>query len=182
MYIHNYKIFLEKFIHNYPFTESNTTNTINLAFDSEFKNIIYDKPTKENIAYLNKLLRKDIKSKFITLYHGTHPNNNIMDDGILVTTKKRRNSMQSESGYTYFSIFPDMAKTFGNVGNGINNAVVYEVTIPLFEIKPDKDQIKNVMIHSEINLHFDLGTSILYGHGVRVKGDIPPYMIKKYDI
>lgn len=181
MNILNYDKFLEMYIHNYPFTEANDNNTINLAFDKEFKDIIYTEPSKESIQFLNKFLKKDSKNKFIKLYHGTHPDNNILEDGLLVTTAKRRKSYQSESGYTYFSIFPDMAKTFGNIGNGISNAIVYEVTIPLFEIKPDKDQIVNVIQNSNKDLKFDLGTSALYGHGFRVKGDIPPYMIRVYE-
>ena len=181
MRILKYNIFLEKYIHNYPFTESSDSNTINLAHDDEFKSIIYSEPTQGNIDYLNKLLKRDSKNRFIKVYHGTHPNNNILDEGILRTTTKRRNSYQSESGYTYFSIFPSMAKQFGDVGYGISNAVVYEVTLPLYEIRPDDDQIRNVNHYKGTNLKSDLGTSILYGHGIRVKGDIPPYMIKKYE-
>lgn len=67
-----------------------------------------------------------------------------------------------------------------DMGYGINNAVVYECLIPIVYIKPDLDQLRNVRHFGEIEVGNTIGDSIVYGHGVRVKGDIPPYMIKKF--
>lgn len=178
-------IISEAFLDYYPFTEPTDSNTINLAKDAEFKSIIYSEPTKENIAFLNKLLspnNKKNRERFITLYHGTSPNIDVLSEGLLATSGSRKKSLQSSEGYVYLSIYPSMAKTFGNLAYGINNSVVYEVKVPIYLCRVDKDQLRNKRQFSNLDIEENIGSSILYGSGVCVKGSIPPYWIKKYDI
>lgn len=143
----------------------------------------YLSETKENADYITKFLRRSGKTRFqpsclIKVYHGTSPDLPILEDGLKTTKSKTTHSFQSTFGYTYFSIYPSMAKLFGDVGWGINNSVVYECLIPICEIEPDKDQLANIRRYSELEVDDTIGNSIIYGHGIRVKGDIPPYMIK----
>ena len=139
--------------------------------------IFYMKTQKNLLKKFNKLL-KDSKFKKIRLFHGTSPNINILDDGLLVTKLKTKKSIQSETGYVYLSIYPDSAKTFGNISYGITKSIVYEIIVPIIYLKVDKDQLFNVNFHGN-NVPESLGDSAIYGHGFRIKGDIPPYMISK---
>jgi hypothetical protein len=141
--------------------------------------------TKENADYITKFLRNSGKSRYqpsclIKVYHGTNPKLTILKDGLKTTKIKTAHTNQSTLGYTYFSIYPSSAKAFGDMGWGINNSVVYECLIPICEIEPDKDQLKFCHMYSsdDEEIGDSIGDSIVYGHGIRVKGDIPPYMIK----
>ncbi len=109
-----------------------------------------------------------------------------MEEGLKATSNKTKKSLQSEVGYVYLSIYPESAKMFGDLSNGIKNAVVYEIDIPIKYLKPDKDQLFNkkrsqieYKQDNDIHIGETLGDSAIFGHGFRVKGDIPPYMIKK---
>lgn len=177
--ITNYTQFYEavNYLHYLPYND--TSNEINLAKDDEFKDIIYAEPTEKNIDILNKFLRAN-KRKIIVMYHGTSPEHDILNNGLFTTKERTKRSRQSQPGFVYLSIYPDMAKTFGNLGYGISNAVVYEVRVPIEFLKPDLDQIHNVRQFGGINCGSTLADSILYGHGARVKGNLPPYMITKY--
>ena len=145
----------------------------------DMRDYIYSE-SDDNVKAVNIILRKN-KDGLIKVYHGTHPNHKIIEEGLKTTKMKTKRSLQSEVGYTYFSIYPSMAKTFAEMGYNITNAVVYEVLLPISEIKPDKDQLRNKRLYGGYDIGESLGESIVYGHGVRVKGDIPPYMIKIYE-
>lgn len=162
---------------NYNY-DTDKSKVIDLINDDKYHDIIFSEPTDDNIKKLNKIL-KDNKNSLIRLYHGTSPKHDILKQGILTTKAKTKRSMQSEVGYVYLSIYPDTAKTFGNFGYAITDASVYEVLVPIKDIKPDKDQLKNKRMFGEMEVGDTLADSILYGSGVRVKGDIPPYMITK---
>ena len=100
-----------------------------------------------------------------------------MEEGLKRTTNKTKKSLQSEPGYVYLSIYPESAKLFGNLAYGINDAQVYEIHVPIIHLKADSDQLYNMN-----HMGKSLGDSAIYGNGFRVKGDIPPYMISKYDL
>jgi hypothetical protein len=167
----------EEFI-NEGFVHSGLS-TLDSIIDLRDYDFLYD-ASKESVKNVNKLLR-DSKFMKIRLFHGTSPNINILDDGLLVTKNKTKKSIQSEVGYTYLSIYPDSAKTFGNIAYGITNSIVYEIVVPIIHLKCDKDQIFNVNLYGDKNANETLGDSAIYGHGFRIKGDIPPYMISKTD-
>ena len=63
----------------------------------------------------------------------------------------------------------------------IMKAVVYEVVVPGHAILADKDQLNNQRA-AGINVGDSVAESIVYGGGVRVKGKIDPWQIKKYSI
>ena len=175
-YLINYNDFLnEGYVHHGWSTDKN--KIIDPLVD--LKNYVYSE-NDDNVKAINKILRNN-KNGLIKLYHGTHPENNIIEEGIKTTKMRTKRSLQSSVGFTYFSIYPSMAKTFGDMGYGINNAVVYECLIPINEIKPDLDQLYNKKLYAGLDTGKSIGDSIVYGHGVRVKGDIPPYMIMKYN-
>jgi len=175
-----YLLLFEKFI-NSPYITSNS-NVIDPLIDFNDHLIQNDKNVQYITNYLNRhgyLKSRRYNDSLIKLYHGTSPKIPILEQGIKTTKRSTSHSFQVENGYTYFSIYPDMSKTFGDIGFGINNSVIYECLIPVSKIKPDKDQLINCKIHNP-DVGNSIGDSIIYGHGVRVKGDIPPYMIKIY--
>jgi hypothetical protein len=175
--------FLE-FSHNesfiqYDFT-TDTKKVFNLLKDKQFKDIFYSNPTSENVKFLNEFFKSN-KNKLIRLYHGTSPKLPILKDGLLRTSFKTKKSLQSQPGFVYLSIFPTSAKQFGDLAYGINNAAtVYQIDVPIEYLKPDKDQLYNIRAAGNVNVGETLGDSAIYGHGFRVAGDIPPYMIKIY--
>jgi len=103
-----------------------------------------------------------------------------MDQGIKRTKNSTKRSLQSETGYVYLSVYPNMAKTFGEVGYAGKKACVYQVFVKIKDLKPDHDQLRNKRYWSkDPSIGNRLIDSLLYGHGARVKRDILPYEIKK---
>lgn len=176
----NFKNFIlenKEYIHK-NFTHSD--NIIDPLEDGLLKDYLY--PSFMNITdkdrkILNSYLKRN-KQNSIVLYHGTSPRNNILSDGLLKTTTKRRLSYQSTSGFVYLAIFPDMAKMYSDVGYGISNSVVYKVIVPIEYIKPDTDNLYNKRMYSPtLDVQDTLADSLFYANTFKVKGNIPPYMI-----
>ena len=57
-----------------------------------------------------------------------------MSQGILKTTSRRRNSAQSTSGFVYLSLYPDSARTFGELAYPRQDVLVYSVDIKIKEV------------------------------------------------
>ena len=150
---------------------------IDFAHDPEWKELIYSTPTAETIKELNKWF-KDNPTTLVRMYHGTSAEFDIGSQGLLPTSVNRRNSYQSGSGYVYLSIYPSSAQMFGELAYPQREIVVYQVDIPVYMLVPDKDQLNNKRQY-EPELKDSLADSILYGHGARVKGKIPPYFITR---
>jgi len=172
------KEFIDKFLHK---GFQHTNNIIEPLKDDYLKSFLYSYDIDDDI-------RKDINSYFkkhkldsIVLYHGTHPRNNILEEGLLKTTTKRRLSYQSTSGFVYLSIFPDKAKMYSDIGYGISNSIIYKITIPIEYIKPDLDNLYNKTIVG-YDVKETLADSLIFTHTFRVAGNIPPYMIEEYKI
>ena len=146
----------------------------------EFPDLFHGNETPEGIKNLEKFLKQHINENII-LYHGTSSEFDIENQGLLPTSMKRRNSMQSGSGFVYLSLFPNMAKTFAEIAFPRKDIQVYEVIVPIEDLKPDKDQLFNKRVYgSNFDLKDSLVDSLVYGHGARLKGKIEPYMIRKY--
>lgn len=176
-----YKTFESFLNHKYaPVARSFDIETINLLETDIYKRIIKkgeSNVTDEDIKELNKFL-KDNKYKALKLYHGTSADIDIENEGLLKTKEGTKKSMQSETGYVYLSMFKDMAKTFGDIAYPRKNIIVYEVHVQIISLMPDKDQLRNKRAFGQTNTGDSLAESIIFGNGVRVKSDIPPYMIK----
>lgn len=176
-----YKKF-EAYVHsNYNVDMSNPIDLL-----KDYPDFFYSDPTPEMLKEFNKIINPH-KNQYqpnirpVKLYHGTSANINILKDGLLTTKVKTKKSFQSQTGYVYLSIFPDMAKTFGDIAYPYDDIVVYEVIVPIYLLQADKDQLYNQRLHAGRNVGDSLAESALYGHGFRVKGDIPPYMISVYE-
>lgn len=130
------------------------------------------------VSEFNRWLRRH-KEDYVRLYHGTSSKHDILGQGILKTTKRRRNSVQSESGFVYLSVYPNMAKTFSEIGNPYDEASVYSVVIKIKELKPDTDQLRNKRLWDKdfLEMGNTLADSLIYGSGARVKRNIEPYEI-----
>ena len=142
-------------------------------------NYIESKEYKE----LSKFLREN-KNGFIRMYHGTGKSVPILgleDRGLLKTTNRTKKSFQSETGYVYLSVYPESAKTFGEICYPYDKpAIIYEVVIPVSELRPDTDQLRNARQFGNKKVGDTLVESLVIGHGARVKGHIPKYMINIY--
>lgn len=136
-------------------------------------------PNEKTVKAFNKWL-KEHENDYIRLYHGTSSKNDesIEKEGIRVTTKSRRKSYQSQSGYVYLSRYPTMAKTFGEMNNAYYNTSVYACDIKIKELKSDTDQLRNKRLYG-INCGDSLAESLIIGSGVRIKRDIQPYEFSK---
>ena len=147
----------------------------------ELDSIFYsDSPTKEAIKYLKKILND--KESYVLMYHGTSSEYDIESEGLKRTKLGTKKSIQSETGFVYLSVYPDMAKQFGQMAYPREQVNVYQVFVKIKYLKPDKDQLRNKRLYSDISVSDTLYNSIVYGRGARVKRDILPYEIKKFKI
>lgn len=181
--IYNYNDFVnEKYLHYIDDKRAirgvDTSKILNLVDDKETRDMFFKDPSEEDVIFLNKYL-KDNKYNMIELYHGTSSDNNILEDGLLTTTNKTRRSNAVTTGFVYLSVYKDSAKKFAELGYSKGDISIYKVTIPVYFLQPDLDQIKSARIYKKEEIGDTLGDSALYGHAFRVKGDIPPYMITK---
>lgn len=176
----NYSEFIDKLL-----KEAFGSETINLATDPRFHNLIYGSPTPKEIKSFQSQLniwKTDIYNpKIFKLYHGTSAEHNISDEGLKRTSNSRKKSFQSQPGFVYLSIFPNSAHQFGKMSYPNSKIVVYEVELPVYRLLPDKDQLRNQRLFADRDVKDDLAHSIIFGLGVRVKGDLQPYEVKIYN-
>ena len=148
----------------------------------ELTELVYSSAiSQENVKKVNKFLKKN-KGNTINLYHGTSSDIDLENEGILTTKNRTKKSYQSEPGYVYLSFYKDSAKLFGDIAYPNSDTKVVEVEIPISKLSPDKDQLYNKRMNSNNKIGEDLGSSLIYGNGFRVKGNIPPYMIKNVEV
>lgn len=139
-------------------------------------------PTKEKVDAFNQWVKahKDVyANKFVKMYHSTDPSLPIESEGLKPTSTTRRRSYQSESGFIYLANTPERAHAFGMMGNG-GRCTVYEVVVLIRKLLPDKDQIINQRSVGK-SLGDTLGDSVIFGGGLRIKGALEPWQVRKFD-
>lgn len=148
------------------------------------KQDVNNEDTKKTVQQLNLWIKNNcniyLPTKVI-LYHGTSSEHDIENEGIRRTTKKTKKSLQSEPGYVYLSLYPEMARTFGEFAYPMKDVSVYAVEVPLYSLLPDKDQLRNKRSWSDgemDKLGNSLAESLFFGQGARIKGDIEPYAVR----
>ena len=153
---------------------------INLR-ENPYTSIIYNEEAtqKERLAF-NKWLRQH-REDYVRLYHGTDADIPIMKDGLKRTTTRTKKSMQSAPGFVYLSIYPQSARTFGELAYPRKQVTVYAVDIKIKELLPDKDQLYNKRLYGQFDVDDTLADSLIFGHGARVKRNILPYELSKTD-
>lgn len=125
---------------------------------------------------------KQNKDKVLRTYHATSAEHDILKQGLLTTCRKRAKSLQSGYGYVYVSYDPMRAKTFGEFAYPNKTIKIYAVEIPISELKPDKDQLKNKRLWgNNPDIGETLADSLLYGGGFRIKRKIEPYELSEYN-
>jgi hypothetical protein len=157
----------------------------NFNKDEQFHKFFYSEDyTPKDLKEFKQILSRNRGEDYVILYHGTDAENPIMEEGLKRTTKKTKKSLQSQTGFVYLSIFPSMAKKFGEIGYPYAKEIkVYEVFIHFKDLVPDTDQLKNKRLWGENNsIGNSLADSFIYGHGARTKKDIPVYKIKEFKI
>lgn len=119
------------------------------------------------------------RDKNCILYHGTAEEIPILEQGLKKTSNRNKKSLQSQSGYVYLSTYPSHARMFGEMAYPSKKVVVYQVTISLYELRPDKDQLRNKRLFGGVTIiKEDLATSLAVGHAARVKRNIWPFEIR----
>jgi hypothetical protein len=154
--------------------------------DENFHHLFYGEDfTEKEFKEFKKLLRYNKGEDYLLLYHGTACEIPIKDEGLKRTKKSTKKSLQSQPGYVYLSVFPNMAKKFGELAYPGKDICVYQVFIKIKYLKPDMDQLYNKRMWGDgkyDNLGKDLATSLIYGHGARANRDILPYELQKYNV
>ena len=145
--------------------------------------IFYDVINNENIKSLKNQLQSHsniYEMNYAILYHGTSRKNPVLEQGLLPTSNNRKKSLQSTNGYVYLSIFPSMAKNFGEIAYPNQDISVYEVKVLMKNLIADTDQLRNKRMWGNVVCGNSLAESLLIGHGARVKGKIDLWQIKEY--
>lgn len=163
----------------YTELDINRDHVVDFSQADEWHDVIYkSNPDPQRVKDLERWL-KDSPTTLIRMYHGTGEEFDIEHQGLLPTTSRRRNSYQSGSGYVYLSIYPGMAEDFARMAFPTKPRALYQVEVPVYMLLPDKDQLANQRHYAERSVGNSLAESIIFGHGARVKGKIPPYFIKR---
>jgi hypothetical protein len=140
--------------------------------------------TKESIKNINRWVKfhSDIyKMEKVILYHGTSSKNDIEKEGIKKTTLKTKKSLQSAVGFVCLSLYPNMAKTFGDLAYPYDDIRVYAVEVLVKDLLADHDQLFNKRMwddENSKNIGKTIGDSLVYGSGCRVKSKIEPYQVR----
>jgi hypothetical protein len=154
-------------------------------FKVDWHDLFYGSPDPEcnRVHEFARWLRNN-KQTELMLFHGTAAKHPVMEKGLLPTSRRRRCSCQSQSGYVYLSVFPGEAKTFGQFGYPGQSTVVYAVKVTVGQLRPDRDQLSNKRLWDVRypNLRNCLEHSLVFGYGARVKGKIAPYRLTKIDV
>lgn len=125
----------------------------------------------EAVLRLARWLRAN-PNGWVRLYHGTAASVPVETQGLLPTSTRRRNSLQSRSGYVSFSIFPGHAEMFALLAFPQRSVTVYGVDLRVHELVPDLDQLRNQRAWAERSVRPTLAHSLAYGHGAQVKGAV----------
>ena len=141
------------------------------------KYMFNDEPTEKDIKMMNRWLAQH-RNEYVRLYHGTSVRVPVKDEGLLRTNNRRKRSYQSQMGFVYLSVYPQTARTFGEMAYPQDAVVVYAVDVKIKELMPDKDQLRNKRLWGrDEHIGDTLADSLIIGHGARVKRDIRPYEI-----
>lgn len=133
--------------------------------------VIAQAPTPETVARLDRWLRLN-PDAWVRLYHGTDARLPVLTEGLLPTSQRRRNSLQSRSGYVSFSLFAAHAELFARLAYPQRAVTVYGVDLRVGELVPDLDQLRNQRQWAERAVKPTLAHSLAYGHGAQVKGAV----------
>lgn len=129
------------------------------------------------LTQVNRYLKtgKDIYTpKYMILFHGTSGRNveSIEANGLLTTTNKMRNSLQSTNGYVYLAPMYNYAYDFGRFVNP-NDVAVFAVLCKVNQLSIDTEQIKNKRVFkADVDIKETLADSLWFGHSVRVHSRI----------
>jgi len=125
----------------------------------------------EAVLHLARWLRAN-PDGWLRLYHGTAAHVPVETQGLLPTSTRRRNSLQSRNGYVSFSIFPGHAEMFALLAFPRRSGTVCGVDLRDRELVPDLDQLRNQRAWAERSVKPTLAHGLAYGHGAQVRGAV----------
>lgn len=151
---------------------------VDFSKDEAWNDIAYGEAKPEAVTRLKKWL-KDNPDTVVRMYHGTNASIPVETEGLKPTSAKTAKSLQSRHGVVSLSIYPGMAKQFGEMVYPGKEIAIYAVDVPVSRLLPDADQLKNMRYWGEKKgLGNSLAESIAYGHGAQLKGKIPQYPLR----
>ncbi len=139
---------------------------------------------RNDIGALNRWLKEHsckYKNEHVIMYHGTSAEHDIVNQGLQKTRAKTKKSLQSQIGYVCLSLYPESARTFGELAYPSKEISVYAVKVPLRELAIDSDQLHNKRMwgdYKDGEIKRTLADSLVYGSGARIKRDIQPYEVR----
>jgi hypothetical protein len=139
--------------------------------DNSLAEVATGEASPEAVLRLARWLRAN-PDGWVRLYHGTAAPVPGANQGLFPTSTRRRNSLQSRSGYVSFSIFPGHAKMFALLAFPRRSVTVYGVDLRVRELVPDLDQLRNQRAWAERCVKPTLAHGLAYGHGPQVKGAV----------
>lgn len=150
---------------------------LDFSVDPAWHDVFYDEPSEKRVRGLNTFLQAH-PAQVVRLYHGTGASVPVLVKGLLPTSEGRRRSLQSAPGYVYLSVYPGMARTFGEMGYPGEAVAVYAVDIPVNQLRADLDQLRNQRLWAQRKVGDTLAESLAFGRGARVRGKISPDRIR----
>ena len=139
--------------------------------DNPLSEVATGEASPEAVLRLARWLRAN-PDGWVRLYHDTAAHVPVENQGLLPTSTRRRNSLQSRSGYFSFSIFPGHAEMFALLAFPRRSVTVYGVDLRVGERVPDLDQLRNQRAWAERCVKPTLAHSLAYGHSAQVKGAV----------
>lgn len=167
-----------------PATTGGPDDPYDFSADPAFHHLFYGQPQPQDMADFARWLRER-PNAFVRLFHGTAAANPVLQQGLLPTTARRRNSYQSTSGFVCASVYPGHARQFGAMAalnrggdEGGFRVAVYPVVLTVRRLCADLDQLRNVRMGG-IDCGNSLAESLVRGHGARVRGVIEPGALRR---
>jgi hypothetical protein len=162
-----------------PAGTKTASGVVDFSQDAAFHHLFYRDPTPEEVGQFAKWLGTN-RDTVVRLYHGTAAEHDVVGKGLLPTSRTRRRSYQSTSGYVYLSVYPGMAKSFASMGYPGQEHKVYAVELPIRTLLADADQLRNARMWGGREVGNSLAESLAYGHGARVRGAVLPQFIREH--
>ena len=142
-----------------------------IEFENPLAEVAKGEASPEAVLRLARWLRCN-PDGWLRLYHGTAASVPVTSEGLLPTSTRRRNSLQSRTGYVSFTIYPGPAEMFAVIAFPQRAVTVYGIDLRVRELVPDMDQLRNQRVWAGRCVRPTLAHSLAYGHGAQVRGTV----------
>lgn len=144
--------------------------------ETDWPDLFFDSPDPncQRMTDFRRWLR-DNQNLELVLYHGTSAEFPVLEQGLLPTSTRRRNSLQSSTGFVSLSVFQSSARQFAEIAFPNRKVIVYGVRLCIRRLRPDKDQLRNKRMWAQLILPNTLAHSLVFGYGAWHRGKIDKF-------